>query len=111
MATRCEDFESFRKFVLSVSNSAVPARELQSLTVTNGLRSMRACPVEQFQQCRPPDGTFGVPMRGTGAHFQDRAARLAKFKVPDALIVRDTLPRNPSGKVLKHVLRRELAKQ
>ena len=37
------------------------------------------------------------------------AARLARFKVPDALFVRDALPRNPSGKVLKHVLRRELA--
>jgi len=31
------------------------------------------------------------------------------FKVPDVLFVRDALPRNPSGKVLKHVLRRELA--
>src|SRR6202048_3135072 len=31
--------------------------------------------------------------------------RLASFKVPKQLIIRDSLPRNPSGKVLKRVLR------
>jgi fatty-acyl-CoA synthase len=35
-------------------------------------------------------------------------ARLAGFKVPRELVVRDSLPRNPSGKVLKRVLRAEL---
>jgi fatty-acyl-CoA synthase len=35
-------------------------------------------------------------------------ARLASFKVPKHLIIRDSLPRNPSGKVLKRVLRAEL---
>ncbi len=34
--------------------------------------------------------------------------RLAAFKVPKQLITRDSLPRNPSGKVLKRVLRAEL---
>jgi fatty-acyl-CoA synthase len=34
--------------------------------------------------------------------------RLAAFKVPKQLIIRDSLPRNPSGKVLKRVLRAEL---
>ena len=34
--------------------------------------------------------------------------RLAGFKVPKALVIRDSLPRNPSGKVLKRVLRAEL---
>ena len=34
--------------------------------------------------------------------------RLAGFKVPKQLIIRDHLPRNPSGKVLKRVLRAEL---
>lgn len=35
-------------------------------------------------------------------------ARLAAFKVPKQLVLRDALPRNPSGKVLKRVLRAEL---
>jgi len=34
---------------------------------------------------------------------------LAGFKVPRQLILRETLPRNPSGKVLKRALREELA--
>jgi fatty-acyl-CoA synthase len=34
--------------------------------------------------------------------------RLAAFKVPKQLIIRDHLPRNPSGKVLKRVLRAQL---
>jgi len=33
--------------------------------------------------------------------------RLANYKVPRQVIFRDTLPRNPSGKVLKRVLREE----
>jgi len=36
-------------------------------------------------------------------------AHLAGFKVPKELILREALPRNPSGKVLKRVLRDELA--
>jgi fatty-acyl-CoA synthase len=35
-------------------------------------------------------------------------AHLAAFKVPKQLIVREQLPRNPSGKVLKRLLREEL---
>jgi fatty-acyl-CoA synthase len=35
-------------------------------------------------------------------------SRLAGFKVPKQLVLRDSLPRNPSGKVLKRVLRAEL---
>jgi fatty-acyl-CoA synthase len=35
-------------------------------------------------------------------------SRLAGFKVPRELVIRDSLPRNPSGKVLKRVLRAEL---
>jgi len=35
-------------------------------------------------------------------------SRLASFKIPKQLIIRDHLPRNPSGKVLKRVLRAEL---
>lgn len=35
-------------------------------------------------------------------------ARLAPFKVPKDLVLRDQLPRNPSGKILKRILRDEL---
>src|SRR3984893_10056097 len=35
-------------------------------------------------------------------------ARVARFQIPKQLIIRDSLPRNPSGKVLKRVLRAEL---
>jgi len=34
---------------------------------------------------------------------------LAGFKIPRRLVLRDSLPRNPSGKILKRVLRAELA--
>lgn len=36
---------------------------------------------------------------------------LASFKVPKNLVIVDELPRNPSGKVLKRVLRQQLAQQ
>ena len=35
-------------------------------------------------------------------------AKLGGFKLPKHLIIRESLPRNPSGKVLKRVLRAEL---
>lgn len=38
-------------------------------------------------------------------------AHLAGFKVPKALELREALPRNPSGKVLKRVLREDLARK
>jgi fatty-acyl-CoA synthase len=49
------------------------------------------------------DATLGMP------ELSDHCrAGLAGFKVPRQLIIRDSLPRNPSGKVLKRVLRAEL---
>jgi fatty-acyl-CoA synthase len=36
-------------------------------------------------------------------------ANLAGFKVPKDLIIREQLPRNPSGKILKRILREELS--
>lgn len=40
---------------------------------------------------------------------QHCAGKLGGFKSPKQLVIRDSLPRNPSGKVLKRVLRDELA--
>jgi acyl-CoA synthetase (AMP-forming)/AMP-acid ligase II len=49
---------------------------------------------------------------GAVLELQDLAdhcrTRLASFKIPKQLVIRDSLPRNPSGKVLKRVLRVEL---
>ena len=49
---------------------------------------------------------------GAALELQDLAdhcrTRLASFKIPKQLVIRDSLPRNPSGKVLKRVLRVEL---
>ncbi len=36
------------------------------------------------------------------------ANRLAKYKIPRELVVRDDLPRTPSGKIKKHMLRAEI---
>jgi fatty-acyl-CoA synthase len=67
-----------------------------------------------------PDKTWGeravavvVLNSGRSLDYQRLAehcrTQLAAFKVPKELIVRDELPRNPSGKVLKRRLRDELA--
>src|SRR5690606_29710012 len=37
------------------------------------------------------------------------STRLARYKIPRELVVRDSLPRNASGKLTKHVLRAELS--
>ncbi|HSH43302.1 MAG TPA: AMP-binding protein [Arenicellales bacterium] len=39
------------------------------------------------------------------------ATRLAKYKIPRELVLREELPRNPSGKLTKHILRDELRAQ
>jgi len=53
-----------------------------------------------------------VLTEGTRLELSDLAdhcrTRLAGYKVPKQLIVRDSLPRNPSGKILKRILRAEL---
>ena len=49
-----------------------------------------------------------LAMEELAAHCR---AQLAGFKAPRQLIVRDSLPRNPSGKILKRVLREELARE
>ena len=54
-----------------------------------------------------------VTKRGCSLTLEQVAAfcrgRLAGFKTPRQLVLRDSLPRNPSGKILKRVLREELS--
>ena len=67
-----------------------------------------------------PDERWGerplaVVVMADGAAFEAEAilahcrAKLAGFKVPKAVVQREQLPRNPSGKILKRTLREELA--
>lgn len=69
-----------------------------------------------------PDAQWGerpvaivVPKPGETLEYEDLRdhcrQRLARFKVPRELHLRDTLPRNPSGKILKRVLRDEFARR
>jgi fatty-acyl-CoA synthase len=55
-----------------------------------------------------------IPREGKQLDYQTLARHcrksLAGFKVPKEMYIRDSLPRNPSGKVLKRVLREELTR-
>jgi acyl-CoA synthetase (AMP-forming)/AMP-acid ligase II len=62
--------------------------------------------VELSIEGQPPGGPWcpRSPTRpGMIAHC---AARLERFKVPKRIIFADTLPKNPSGKLLKRELRK-----
>ncbi|MFI6940352.1 class I adenylate-forming enzyme family protein [Streptomyces sp. NPDC050418] len=56
---------------------------------------------------------FVVPRAGTAPGPDEirewLEPRLAKYKIPRELVLREALPRTPSGKITKHVLRDELA--
>lgn len=53
-----------------------------------------------------------VPVTGAVLNLEEvrtfLSTRLAKYKIPRELVIRDSLPRNPSGKITKHVLRAEI---
>jgi non-ribosomal peptide synthetase component E (peptide arylation enzyme) len=52
------------------------------------------------------DGTPPVTLPDLAVHCKEHG--LAAYKIPEQLQVRDALPRNAMGKVLKHELRRQL---
>ena len=78
------------------------------------LPQVREVAVVGISDARWGERPVAVVVLGDGATLElpDLAdhcrGRLAGFKVPKQLIIRDSLPRNPSGKVLKRVLRAEL---
>jgi fatty-acyl-CoA synthase len=78
------------------------------------LPQVRECAVIGMPDARWGEKPVAIVVLGDGAALELPAltdhcrARLAGFKVPKQLIIRDSLPRNPSGKVLKRVLRAEL---
>jgi fatty-acyl-CoA synthase len=78
------------------------------------LPQVRECAVIGMPDARWGEKPVAIVVLGDGAALALPAltdhcrARLAGFKVPKQLIIRDSLPRNPSGKVLKRVLRAEL---
>jgi fatty-acyl-CoA synthase len=78
------------------------------------LPEVRECAVIGLPDARWGEKPVAIVVLGEGAALELPAlanhcrARLAGFKVPKQLIIRDSLPRNPSGKVLKRVLRAEL---
>jgi len=78
------------------------------------LPQVRECAVIGMPDPRWGEKPVAIVVLGEGAALELPAltdhcrARLAGFKVPKQLIIRDSLPRNPSGKVLKRVLRAEL---
>jgi cyclohexanecarboxylate-CoA ligase len=52
------------------------------------------------------DGAPPVTLPDLAAHCKQHG--LASYKIPEQLLIRDALPRNAMGKVLKHELRRQL---
>ena len=78
------------------------------------LSQVRECAVIGMPDPRWGETPVAIVVLGDAAALELAAltdhcrARLAGFKVPKQLIIRDSLPRNPSGKVLKRVLRAEL---
>jgi cyclohexanecarboxylate-CoA ligase len=91
----------------------ISAQEVESLLVTHSAIAEAACVSE-------PDAVMGervcafvilredttVTLEDVRAHLA--AAGLARFKLPERLVVRDALPRTASGKVRKSTLRAEL---
>jgi non-ribosomal peptide synthetase component E (peptide arylation enzyme) len=52
------------------------------------------------------DGAAPVTLADLAAHCKEHG--LASYKIPEQLQIRDALPRNAMGKILKHELRRQL---
>ncbi len=102
------------KDVIIRGGENISAQEVESFLVTHPAIAEAACvampdPVMGEKVC-----AFVIPRDGAQPTLEDVRAHLlanglAKFKVPERLVVRETLPRTASGKVQKPPLREELA--
>lgn len=102
---------------------------LKDLIITGGL-NVYSVEVENVVVAHPdvadaavvsrPHETYGESIVAVVAPVEGRdvdlemirafcADKLSKYKIPHALVVVERIPRNPSGKVLKHRLREQLA--
>jgi len=54
-----------------------------------------------------PAGGEGPDLEGVRAYL--RGLGVAAFKIPEAVLVWDALPKNDAGKVLKHQIRAQIA--
>jgi fatty-acyl-CoA synthase len=83
--------------------------------VIYALPQVAECAVIGIPDARWGERPLAVVVLKSGAQLTEAELRahcrahLAAFKVPERMEVRDALPRNPSGKVLKRVLRDELS--
>ena len=98
--------------IIKSRGEKVAPKEVES--TIHGIASVREVAVIGMPDARWGETPVAIVVLGEGAVLELAAltdhcrARLAGFKVPKQLIIRDSLPRNPSGKVLKRVLRAEL---
>ena len=83
--------------------------------VIHELPQVAECAVIGVPDARWGERPVALVVLRDGAQLDENAlrahcrARLAAFKVPERFVLRGALPRNPSGKVLKRVLRDEVA--
>ena len=66
------------------------------------LTAARAAPV-------PPDLADALAVRVADPRFAATDYGVAKFKVPEQVVIWDALPKNDAGKILKHQIRATLA--
>ncbi|MFB9777294.1 AMP-binding enzyme [Brevibacterium otitidis] len=52
---------------------------------------------------------LGINHLGTEELRDHLSGSLARYKIPREVVVAEALPRNPSGKLLKHVLRSQVS--
>jgi fatty-acyl-CoA synthase len=98
-----------KKDIIKTGGENVASREVEE--VLYGLSQISEAAVIGLPDARWVEAVTAVVVLRDGHVLSERevmahcAARLARFKVPKRVIFADTLPKNPSGKLLKRELR------